>query len=63
VTKLTDVSEVCTASIIIALMIEVVHTTETSVSFNVATQRYIPKDFKLHTRRRENLKSHKKFLK
>jgi hypothetical protein len=28
------------------------------VNFNVTTRRYIPEDFKLHTRRRENLKSH-----
>jgi len=29
------------------------------VHFNVTTRRYIPEDSKLHTRRRENLKSHK----
>jgi hypothetical protein len=34
-----------------------VHTSETSVIFNVTTRRYIPEDFKLHARRRENLKS------
>jgi len=34
-------------------------TSETSVCFNVTTRHYIPEDFKLHTRRRENLKSHK----
>jgi hypothetical protein len=28
------------------------------VIFNVTRQRYIPEDFKLHTRRHENLKSH-----
>jgi len=61
---LTDVSEVRTASIIramiiIALMMEAVRTSETSVNFNVTTRRYIPEDSKLHTRRRENLKSHK----
>jgi len=42
----------------IALMMEAVRTSETSVNFNVTTRRYIPEDSKLHTRRRENLKSH-----
>jgi hypothetical protein len=37
---------------------EAVRTSETSVNFNVTTRRYIPEDPKLHTRRRENLKSH-----
>jgi hypothetical protein len=32
---------------------------ETSVNFIVTTRRYIPEDSKLHTRRRENLKSHR----
>jgi hypothetical protein len=36
----------------------VVRNSETSVNFNVTTQRYIPEDSKLHTRRRENLKSY-----
>jgi hypothetical protein len=54
--KLTDVSEVRTASI--ALMMEAGRTSETSGKFNVITRRYIPEDYKLHTRRRENLKSH-----
>jgi hypothetical protein len=40
-----------------ALMMEAVRTSETSVNFNWTTQRYIPKDCKLHTCRRENLKS------
>jgi hypothetical protein len=58
--KFTDVSEVRTASMIgaIALIMEAVGTSETSVNFNVTTWRYIPEDSKLHTRRRENLKSH-----
>jgi histidine ammonia-lyase len=56
--KLTDVSEVHTASIITALTMEAVRTSEMSVNFNVTTLRYIPEDSKLHTRRRENLKSH-----
>jgi hypothetical protein len=58
---LTYVSEVRTASIIraiIALMMEAARTSETSVNFNVTTRRYIPKDSKLHTCCRENLKSH-----
>jgi hypothetical protein len=37
---------------------EAVRTFETSVNFNVTALRYIPEDSKLHTRRRENLKSH-----
>jgi hypothetical protein len=40
-------------------MIEAVRISETSVIFNVTTRRYIPEDSKLHTRRRENLKSYK----
>jgi hypothetical protein len=43
---------------IIALMMEAVRTSEMSVNFNVTTRRYIPEDSILHTRRRENLKSH-----
>jgi hypothetical protein len=39
-------------------MVEAVRISETSVNFNVTTWRYIPEDSKLHTRRRENLKSH-----
>jgi hypothetical protein len=54
--KLTDVSEVRTASIIST--IEAVRTFETSVNFNVTTRHDIPEDSKLHTRRRENLTSH-----
>jgi hypothetical protein len=50
--KLTDVSEVRATSIIRALMMEAVS------NFNVTTRRYIPEDSKLHTRRRDNLKSH-----
>jgi hypothetical protein len=40
-----------------ALMMESVRTSETSVNFNMTTRRYIPEDSKLHTRRRENVKS------
>jgi hypothetical protein len=39
-------------------MMEAVRNSETSVTFNVTTRRYILEDSKLHTRRRENLKSH-----
>jgi hypothetical protein len=42
----------------IALMMEALHTSETSVNFNVTTRRYIAEDSKLRTRRRKNLKSH-----
>jgi len=45
--KLTDVSEVHTASII-TLMMEAVSTSETSVNFSVTTWRYFPEDSKLH---------------
>jgi hypothetical protein len=55
---LTDVSEVRNASIIKVVMMEAVRISETLVNLNVSTLRYIPKDSKLHTRRRENLKSH-----
>jgi hypothetical protein len=54
---LAEVSDLRTASIIIALMMEAVRNSETSVNFNVTTRRYISEDSKLHTRRRENLKS------
>jgi hypothetical protein len=38
---------------------EAVRTSETSVHSNETTLRYISEDSKLHTRRCENLKSHK----
>jgi hypothetical protein len=38
-------------------MMEAVRTSETSVNIYLTTQQYIPEDSKLHTRRRENLKS------
>jgi hypothetical protein len=41
--KSTDVSEVLTASII-ALMMEAIRTSETSVNFNLTAQRYISED-------------------
>jgi hypothetical protein len=40
-----------------ALMMESVHTSETSVYFET-TRRYIPKSCHLHTRRHKNFKSH-----
>jgi hypothetical protein len=55
---LTDVSEMRTASII-ALITDAVCTTETSVNIYLTTRQYIPEDSKLHTRRRENMKSNK----
>jgi hypothetical protein len=39
-----------TASVIIALMIEAVRTSETSAKFNVTTRRYIQEDYKLQIR-------------
>jgi hypothetical protein len=56
--SITYIQKVRTASVIRAMMMEAVRTSETSVHFNVTTRRYIPEDSKLHTRRRENLKSH-----
>jgi hypothetical protein len=47
---------VCTASIIIALMVESVHSPETAICFHETTRRWIPESCHLHTRRRENLK-------
>jgi hypothetical protein len=41
---LTDVSEVRTASIVIALMVEAVHTSETSVNTNFNTRHSNPQD-------------------
>jgi hypothetical protein len=59
------VSEVLTASIIrammiaiIALMMEAVRISETSVRNNETSWRNIPEHSHLHTRRRENLRSH-----
>jgi hypothetical protein len=59
----TDVSEVRAVSIIrapkIVLMMEAARSSETSVYIQLKTRQYIPDDSELHTRRRENLKSHK----
>jgi hypothetical protein len=49
----TDVSEVRAASIIRAA-----RTSESSVDIDLITRQYISEDSELHTRRRENLKSH-----
>jgi cell division protein FtsL len=54
--KLTDISEVR-----IALVVEAVNTSETSVNFYHTTRRTIPGNNHLHTRLRENLKSHRLF--
>jgi hypothetical protein len=43
-----DVSEARTASIIIAIMLEAIRTSETLVHSNQSTRRYIPGDSKLH---------------
>jgi hypothetical protein len=56
--KFTDVSEVLTASIIRAMTIEAASSCETSVNFYQTTQRNIPEDNHLHTRRRKDLKYH-----
>jgi hypothetical protein len=42
----------------IALMMEAVSTSETSVNFYQTTRRYNPEDSYLHSRRHENLKSY-----
>jgi hypothetical protein len=43
-------------------MMEAARTSETSVDIHLRTRQYLPEDSELHTRRRENLKSHKVFL-
>jgi hypothetical protein len=40
-------------------MMETARTSETSVDIQLRTRPYIPEDSELHTRRRENLKSHR----
>jgi hypothetical protein len=54
----TDVSEVRTASIITALMMEAARSSETPVDIQLRTRQYIPEDSELQTRRHENLKFH-----
>jgi len=54
--------DVLPCKIIVALMMEAARTSETSVD-NYFTRQYIPEDkSELHTRRRENLKSHSLFI-
>jgi hypothetical protein len=43
--------------LLITLMMEVVRTSATAVTFYETTRRNIPAGYHLHTRRRENLKS------
>jgi cell division protein FtsL len=43
---------------LIALMMEAVRTSETSVYFKHTTRRYISEGYHLHTSHRDNLKSH-----
>jgi hypothetical protein len=47
--KFTEVSEVLAASIIIALMMEAVSASETSVNFYETTRRNLPEDSHLHS--------------
>jgi hypothetical protein len=51
-----DVSEVRAASN--KAKMEAARTSETSVDIQLRTRQYIPEDSELHTRRRENFKSH-----
>jgi hypothetical protein len=39
-------------------MMEAARTSETSVDIQLTTRQYIPEDYELHTRCRENLKAH-----
>jgi hypothetical protein len=48
--------------LLIALILEALCTSETSVNFNVTTRRNIPEHSKLHTRRSEDLTSHTSLL-
>jgi hypothetical protein len=41
------------------MIMKAVRTSETSVNIYLTTRQYIQEESKLHTRRRENLKSHK----
>jgi hypothetical protein len=64
---ITNVSEVCAASIIRALreaawmpalIMQAVRTSETLVNFYLSTRRYNPEDSHLHNQCRENLKTY-----
>jgi hypothetical protein len=46
---LTDVSEVCAASIIFVVMMEAARTSETSVNIQLRTRQYIPEDSELQS--------------
>jgi hypothetical protein len=56
-----DVAPGCLVEVRDRLMMETVGTSETSVNFYQTTRRNIPEDSHLHTRRRENLKSHQNY--
>jgi len=58
--KMTAFWDVRACSLLEVLMMEAVRTSETSVYFHETTRRYVPESCHLHTRRRENLKSHTK---
>jgi hypothetical protein len=45
--------------LLIAMMMEAASTSEMSVNFYQTTRHYNPEDSHLHTRSRENLKSHR----
>jgi hypothetical protein len=60
ITVFSNVSKVLTASIIIALMMEAVNTSETSINFYQTTWCNIPEDSHLHTHCCENLKYQQK---
>jgi hypothetical protein len=51
----------CAVRAMFALMMEAEYISETSVDIDLTTRQYIPEDSELHTRRRENLKSHKNY--
>jgi hypothetical protein len=53
-----SITKAMLAASIIALMIDAARTSERSVHFYQATRRYNSEDSLLHTRLRENLKSH-----
>jgi hypothetical protein len=46
----------------IVLMMEAERTSETSVDIQLSTRQYTPEDSELHSRRRENLKSHNTYF-
>jgi hypothetical protein len=60
-TKIAVFWDVAPCSPVIALKMEAVNTSETSVNIYQTTRRNIPEDSHLHTRLRENPKSHQIF--